>query len=226
MILNEILRARLAPGAPLSRRGVAQALGLGERPVTEALQRLEVEGLLESLPRIGTRVRLPTEQEIRGHYIVREALETESARLFAEKSSDREREELVAMAKHVDSLDESYERDQTHTDARENYLFEVRTVHSRFHMRIAECTGCPTLCKALESNHILVFNCLYDVAFYSGPMPGQWHYGLMKALNTGDVETADKAMRLHVRYRLDEVLHRRDVYGRQVGNSPASVISS
>src|SRR5580704_6739970 len=79
-ILDQILRGRLVPGAPLSRRGLAQALSLGVRPVTEALQRLEVEGLVESLPRIGTRVKLPTEQDVRGHYIVREALETESAR--------------------------------------------------------------------------------------------------------------------------------------------------
>jgi len=226
LILNQILRGRLVPGALLSRRGLAQALGLGVRPVTESLQRLEVEGLVESLPRIGTRVRLPSEQDIRGHYIVREALETESGRLFAEKGSDRERKELVAMATHLDSLYESSERHQTDTDAWENYWFEVGTTHSRFHMRIAECTGCPALCNALEKSHILIFNWLYDTAFYSRPNPGRWHYKLMEALNTGDVEVADKAMRVHVRYRMDEVLRRREVYGRQVESPLPSGISS
>src|SRR5690242_18344961 len=104
LILDQILRGRLLPGSAISRRGLASTLNMGVRPVTEALQRLESEGLIESLPRVGTRVKLPSEQDIRGHYIVREALESQSARLFAEKSSNREREELAAIARRLDAL--------------------------------------------------------------------------------------------------------------------------
>ena len=56
-------------------------------PVAEAIQRLATDGLVESRPRIGTRVCLPTAQDIRERYEVREALESQSARLFAEKAS-------------------------------------------------------------------------------------------------------------------------------------------
>lgn len=219
-ILDQILRGRLVPGTPLSRRGLAQALGLGVRPVTEALQRLEVEGMVESLPRIGTCVKLPSEQDVRGHYIVREALETESGRLFAEKGSTQERKELLAMAQHLDSLYETVEGGRKE-DVGENYLFEVHSIHMRFHMRIAECSGCPALCKAIEKNQILVWNWLYDTAYYSRPTPGRWHYELMEALSTGNVETADKAMRTHVRYRMEEVLTRREVYLRRVESVPS-----
>ena len=45
-------------------------------PVTEALLRLEFEGLLESRPRAGTRVRVPTPADVEGNYVVRQALET------------------------------------------------------------------------------------------------------------------------------------------------------
>lgn len=211
-ILDHILRGQLAPGAPLSRRGLAQALGLGVRPVTEALQRLEVEGLVESLPRVGTRVRLPSEQDIRGHYIVREALETQSARLFAEKGSDQERKELVAMAKNLDELYATLETVRSGAEDWESYSFELHNIHLRFHMRIAECSGCPALCTALEKNQILVWNWVFDTAFYSRPTPTRWHGELMDSLNTGDVEIAGNAMRTHVRFRMEEVIRRREMH--------------
>ena len=47
-------------------------------PVSEALLRLEFEGLLESRPRAGTRVRIPSPDDVRGHYLVRETLEDAS----------------------------------------------------------------------------------------------------------------------------------------------------
>ena len=55
-------------------------------PVGEALQRLESDGLVESRPRSGTVVDAFRE-DVRGHYVVREALETQAARLFAEKAT-------------------------------------------------------------------------------------------------------------------------------------------
>src|SRR5689334_3381230 len=59
-IRNKILKGDLAVGEALSRRKLAAELGISVPPITEALQRLEREGLLESKPRVGTRVRVPT----------------------------------------------------------------------------------------------------------------------------------------------------------------------
>src|SRR5690242_17559921 len=64
-IRDEILRGNFAIGDILSRRHLAEMLKMSFIPITEALQRLEVEGLVESRPRIGTRVRIPTEENIR-----------------------------------------------------------------------------------------------------------------------------------------------------------------
>src|SRR5262245_9528090 len=86
-IRASILRGDLPLGCLLSRRNLADQLGMSFLPVTDALQRLELDGLVESRPRVGTWVRVPTEQDIRGHYVVREALETQSARLYSEKAS-------------------------------------------------------------------------------------------------------------------------------------------
>src|SRR4029453_12614444 len=71
-IRDEILRGQLKPGSPLSRRRLAQELGMSVLPVTEALRRLEADGLVESRPRAGTRVRVPAATDIRELYELRE----------------------------------------------------------------------------------------------------------------------------------------------------------
>src|SRR5216683_4813765 len=83
IIRQRILRGEVAIGQVISRRKVAAELGMSFLPVSEAFLRLEFEGLLESRPRAGTRVRIPSREDVRGHYLVREALEVEAARLFA-----------------------------------------------------------------------------------------------------------------------------------------------
>src|SRR6201996_7406780 len=81
-VRDRILRGELKIGQPISRRRLAAELGMSFLPVSEALLRLENEGLVESRPRAGTRVRMPTREDVEGQYIVREALEGQGARAF------------------------------------------------------------------------------------------------------------------------------------------------
>ena len=81
-ILNRILDGRYSPGHLLNRRGVAQELRMSPAPVHEAMIELECAGLVEALPRLGTRVRHARVEDLRGHLIVREALECQAARMI------------------------------------------------------------------------------------------------------------------------------------------------
>lgn len=201
-IRDRILKGDLVLGASLSRRRLAADLGMSMLPVAEALQRLETEGLVESRPRIGTRVCLPTLQGIRERYEVREALESQAARLFAEKASMREKLELQRMAEHVDAM---FNRCASGENDRE-FLFTVHSYHSQFHLRIAECTGCRALRETIERNNVLTFNWLYDIAARRPPLPPRFHRELVDTLCRGDTEEADRAMRHHVRYGLENVV--------------------
>lgn len=206
-IRDRILRGELPFGTALTRRALAEEMGVSIVPVGDALQRLENDGLVESRPRVGTRVRIPTANAIRGHYILREALESQSARIFAEKSSIDERDEIKRLASQLDGLyalvppGEDRER-----------VYEVHRFHMRFHMRIAECTGCEELCQAVQKNQVLVFNWLYDTTLGNQQPPADWHSQLAQGLISGDPEAADAAMRRHTRYRMEEVLHRMEPY--------------
>src|SRR5215469_8830057 len=103
-VKQRILHGELPMGQVISRRKIATELGMSLLPVSEALQRLEFEGLLESRPRAGTRVKSPTEEEVRGHYVVREALEVQAAKLFAAVATPQERSDLQRLAARVDAL--------------------------------------------------------------------------------------------------------------------------
>lgn len=172
-------------------------------PVAEALQRLENDGLVESRPRIGTRVCLPTAEDIRERYEVREALESQAARLFAQKASDRERLEVQGMAEHMDAM---FNRCFSSGERDHEFMYAVHSYHAQFHFRIAECTGCRALREAIEKNHVLIFNWLYDVSAQRPPLPPRHHRDLAEVICSGTAEEADRAMRAHVRYGLEAVV--------------------
>lgn len=201
-IRNRILTGELAMGALLSRRQLAAALHVSVPPVTEALQHLERDGLVESKPRVGTRVRMPTPQEIEDRSLVREALESQSARLFAERATPAEKENLCVMGRHVDQLYACCEA----RNADRNFLFSVNSYHMGLHLRIAECARCPALRDAIEKEQVLIFNWLYDTAVERRTLAADHHARLTEALAAGTIEDADAAMREHIRFGVREVL--------------------
>ena len=201
-IRDEILRGDLPIGAILSRRRLADRLNVSFLPVTEALQKLEAEGLVESKPRIGTRVRIPTEQDILDSYVIREALESQAARLCAEHITAKEKRQLHTSARHLDELQRLCQADTVEP----SFLFSVHTDHMRFHMRIAEFSRSLGLRNAIEKEQVLIFNWLYDIAAHRQAFPPGFHSKLATALCSGSASKADSTMRAHVRYGLDQVL--------------------
>lgn len=199
LIREKILTGKVPLGAPLSRRGLALELGMSFLPVSQAIERLEYEELVESLSRVGTRVKMPTPQDILEHYLLREALECQAARLFAEKASSKQRLELQRMARRVDKM-----LLQCGVDADGETIFRTQAYHMSFHMKIVECTGSVALSKALERTHVLTFNWLYDVSAKLA-LPEKWHGQLMEALSGRDCEVAEKAMRTHINFGLLEI---------------------
>jgi len=181
-------------------------------PVSEALQTLENDGLVESRPRVGTRVCLPNAESIREHYQVREALESQAARLYSERATRQEKREAEKMAEHMDAL---FNRCTADTTPDREFLYAVHSYHLDFHLRIAEYARCHALRNMIEKNHVLIFNWLFDVAASRPALPARFHRDLIVALNKGSVEAADAAMRTHVRHGLEGVVQRLSARGPQ-----------
>ena len=69
-------------------------------------------------------------------------------------------------------------------------------------MSIAEHARSPLLTWAIERNHVLILNWLFDVGARRTPLPADFHTRLVETLISGDPDAADTAMRAHVRYGL------------------------
>lgn len=201
-IRDRILKGELPVGAALSRRALAVELRVSVPPVMEALQQLERDGLVESKPRVGTRVRVPTRQDIEDRSLVREALETQAARLFAERATPKEKKELRRMGRRVDRLYAACEKNSSDRD----FLFSVNSYHMKLHLRIAECARCPALRDAIEKEQVLIFNWLFDTAVERRSLGSDFHARLTDALATGAPQAAEAAMRQHIQRGLREVL--------------------
>ena len=195
IVRARILRGDLQIGEVVSRRKLALELGMSFLPVSEALLRLEFEGLLESRPRAGTRVRIPTIQDLTGHYVVREALEGQAARLFATAATADEKIELQKLAVRVDALATQPDVDRFH------YL----SLHEKLHRRIATCARCESLSEAIEKTHALAstWRCVSRPA---SEQPRRTHQDLVEKLCGGDPDLASDAMRSHIRSSLDRAV--------------------
>ena len=185
-VKHRILRGELPMGQVISRRKIAAELGMSFLPVSEALLRLEFEGLLESRPRAGTRVRIPSREDVRGHYIVREALEVQAAKLFATVASAEDRAEVERQAARVDAM-----------SVAEQALY--LPAHEKLHRRIAEGARCPALSIAIEKTHALAstWYCVVREASDAAPAVGR-HQQLVEVLISGTPDEAAEAMRAHV----------------------------
>jgi GntR family transcriptional regulator, rspAB operon transcriptional repressor len=214
IVRERILRGELSIGQVISRRKLASELGMSLLPVSEAMLRLEHEGLLESRPRAGTRIRVPTPQDVRGHYIVREALEVQSAKLFAEIATPEERAELLKLAARVDTLGAQADGNRFH------YL----SLHEKLHRRIAECARCPALTDAIEKTHALGSTWRCASRNVSPAQPLRRHQELIEALSQGDPALAGEAMRQHIQGALGNALLRLKPYfqmSKQLGETYA-----
>jgi DNA-binding GntR family transcriptional regulator len=212
LILHQILRGSLSVGVSVSRRKLARQFGMSLVPVAEALQRLELEGLVESRPRAGTRVRVPTAEEVREWLELREALECQSARLCAERVTFQEVLELNRLAEHLDTLFAA----AATKDSDKDFLFAVRRYHIDLHMKIAQCARSEPLRSAIEKCHILTFNWLYDTLARGQTPPPDFHQALVARIVERSPQEAEDAMRAHVRYGLGTI--ERGIHQLQAGS--------
>jgi GntR family transcriptional regulator, rspAB operon transcriptional repressor len=184
-ILGRILDGRYLPGHLLNRRGVAQELRMSAAPVHEAMIELECAGFVEALPRLGTRVRHASVEDLRGHLIIREALECQAARMICGDPVGNRLETLRPLAFAADSTKSPYSDRARH---------EVE-----FHIALVEIANCPALLR--EYRRVMQIGLFYRINLLM-PMPSgkphNLHVSLLEELRTGTPDAAARAVRRHL----------------------------
>ena len=85
---NAIVDAEMRLGETLSEEALSEALGVSRTPVREALARLQLQGLVTIVPKKGTFVFAPTEEDVSELCVFRYMLETQALRECMSKARE------------------------------------------------------------------------------------------------------------------------------------------
>lgn len=127
VIMQGIIEGRYPPGARLVETKIARDLGVSQAPVREALRDLESVGVVESFAFRGTRVRLPSSEELIAAFPVRAALESLAAAEAAQRIDHDQLDELEAL---IAAMIEAARRHDAHAQSMANARFHGLIVHS------------------------------------------------------------------------------------------------
>jgi DNA-binding GntR family transcriptional regulator len=83
-----IVTLALKPGEVLDKGAICDRLGVSRFPVSEALARLQAEGLVDILPQRGSIVSLVKITDVLEYMLIRKALEAEAVRVVTDNHSD------------------------------------------------------------------------------------------------------------------------------------------
>lgn len=195
MLRRDILSGKLKPGQKLTRRALAESYGVSAITILEAFHRLESDGLVESQPMFGTRVKPLTHEIFVGEQTMREALECQSARLCAIKL--KEDAVLTKLQSLADALDATMG---------ERASIGAPEKHAEFHIMIASVSGVPVLVEEIEKIFLRSFIWATWRSAERKKTPEGWHNTLLQALKSGDPDKAEAAMRIHVTYNSKDLI--------------------
>ena len=184
---DAILNGEFQPAERLGEVELTERLGVSRTPIREAIQRLTQDGLLESTPGRGVRIRVVSATEARDAYLVRETLDGLAASLAAGSRTDADAEALQATLNELEAAVSDDYREQTRLDL-------------AFHRRVAQAAhNLPLLdlARDLEQRVALV---KHQTRIYnSHPQTAEQHRAILKAVLDRRPGAAREAAMLHVR---------------------------
>lgn len=196
---DAIVSADLPPGTFINKHDVCERLGVSRFPVSEALTRLQAEGLVEILPQRGTRVSRIRVSDVRESMFLRRALEAEAVRQLAR----------AMPAGLVADLERNMRHQTAAIEASDPKGFHILDLE--FHQLIVDALGYPrvrTLVEAARGGLERARRLLSSPWRHSATL--REHEAILAALKAGEPDAAAAAMLRH----LDTVVEVLLDYGR------------
>lgn len=191
---DDIISLALAPGAVVSEKELAQNYQTGRTPIREALLRLADEGLVEIVPKSGTRVTLIPAARLPEAIIVRKALETITTRAAASTASTSDLMGLRVI------LQRQLEAAQAADEA------AFHAADEAFHAEIARMAGYPGIWSLVQQVKTQVDRYRLLTLPQEGRMARvrRDHAAILDGLEARDPDAAAAAMEAHIeQLRLD-----------------------
>ncbi len=193
---KKIKRGVYQPGQRLVESDIMRETGASRARVREAFQRMEAEGYLVIEPFRGASVRKLTRPQVEQMGRVRETLEGLAARLAAEASqSPGDRATLREIQDALDAA-KADRRIESYLEANERYhSFIIETARNDYVAAFLERVRLPIF--PLQFRSLLVSEKMFE--------HNADHREITGAILAGDGETAEAAMRAHIRHGNSEL---------------------
>jgi DNA-binding GntR family transcriptional regulator len=193
---EQLLSAEIAPHQHLIEAKIAEEIGTSRTPVREALHSLELEGLIESIPKVGYVVKPISEDEVEEICEIRAAIEALAARWAMEKAYKKLVEELKTnISVSEDKVSKGDVRAFVDMDA-------------QFHEIISKFGGSQRLLELAQTlrRHMLRYRIqsIYSVDNVLRAIDG--HKGILRAIEKRSLGEVNKAIGRHMEQVKKDVL--------------------
>jgi len=189
--LKSMISSReLKPGEKLIQEKIAKQLGVSRTPLMKAMQMLENEFLIESIPRKGMFVRDFSIEEMIEVYYCRESIECLAVRLATWRS---DKKDILALFQLFNPFTES---------KGEIDIEEYRLADEKFHNSIIELSKNPVLKKMSKLSQVL--SRVYSLGLLRAPEDTiAEHVNIIDAMAAGDAKQAESLMNDHIRLSME-----------------------
>jgi DNA-binding GntR family transcriptional regulator len=191
-----LVEGRIAPGAKLNERELAELLNVSRTPLREGIKMLAAEGLVELLPNRGAIAVSLSEADVLNTFEVMAGLEAQAGELAAERITSAELAEVQAMQFEMMA---AYTRGD---------LSSYYAINSRIHTAISAAAKNPVLTTVYKQVNAR----LQALRFRSNQDVEKWkravkeHEKMVEALAARDGAAMREVLLTHLRNKRDVVL--------------------
>jgi DNA-binding GntR family transcriptional regulator len=193
---EQLLSGKIPARQHLIETKIAKEIGTSRTPVREALHNLELEGLIESIPRVGYVVKAINEAEVEEICEIRTAIEEVAARWAMAKSPQRLIEDL---RKNISVSEEKV----VHGDPK-----TFIDLDAQFHEIIARQSGSKRLQELGQTlrRHMLRYR-LQSIYLMNNVLRAiDGHKTILEAIEKGDLEEVNRAIKSHLEQSKKDIL--------------------
>jgi DNA-binding GntR family transcriptional regulator len=193
---EQLLNGEILPHQHLVETKIAQDIGTSRTPIREALHSLELEGLIESIPRVGYVVKPINEDEVEEICEIRAAIEGVGARWAMEK----------APLKLVEDLRKNIFISEEKVVQGDPKAFVE--LDAQFHEIIARLSGSKRLQELGQTlrRHMLRYRIQSIYLTENVQRAIEGHKGILEAIERGNLEEVNGAIKDHLEQSKKDIL--------------------